>query len=266
MDILNVKDFSVSYDGETSVVDHLSFSVGEGEILSIVGESGSGKSTMLHGILGLLPAAALHKGSIFFEGEEITRKTEKEMQKLRGEKISMIFQDTGRYLNPTRKIGRQFVDFLKCHRKKSRKEYLEIAEGELKKVHLHDTRRIMDSYLFELSGGMRQRVGIAMAMALNPSLMLADEPTSALDVTIQKEVINLLLELRRVHNTAIVMVTHNIGVAAHISDKIGVMKQGRLIEWADREKILSCPRSEYTKTLMDSVIDLSDERLIEQYE
>ncbi|MDO4323516.1 MAG: ABC transporter ATP-binding protein [Lachnospiraceae bacterium] len=263
-EILKLEHYSVSYDGEHNAVEDVSFSVGQGEIISIVGESGSGKSTLLHGLQGLLPAGAGSRGNVLLFGKKLSEMTGEQLRRMRGEEISMIFQDTGRYLNPISKIGRQYRNFLSLHRSLSKQEAKQIQKDMLQKVHLNDAERILNSYPFELSGGMRQRVGIAMAMSLAPKLLLADEPTSALDVTVQAQVVRQMMELREKEGTSIVIVTHNMGVAAYMSDRIGVMQQGRLVEWGKTEDVIDTPRDAYTRSLLDAIVELKDERFIEQ--
>ncbi len=265
MSIVRIKDLTISYDGKNNAVDRVSFDVKRGEFVCIVGESGSGKTTMLHSILKLLPQNTFQKGQILFEEQDILCANETQMKKIRGESIAMIFQDTGRYLNPTKNIGTQFENYINAHRNQSKKDCREIAAQELCKMQLFDTQRILASYPFELSGGMRQRVGMAMAMALEPKLLLADEPTSALDVTIQKEVVKLLRDLNKNARMTVIMVTHNIDLAIHVSDSIGVMCQGKLVEWGSPKEIQSSPKNEYTQRLLDSIIGLHGERLIERY-
>ncbi len=258
MDILKLENLSISYDGLKNAVDHVSFSVKKGEIIGIVGESGSGKSTMLHSILNLLPPGAGRKGSYEILGKPYQQYTVKEWKELRGRDVAMIFQDTGRYMNPISRIGKQYTDFLKLHGIRDKRECEKLEKEMLAKVHLHDVDRVLHSYPFELSGGMRQRVGIAMAMSLKPQLLLADEPTSALDVTVQAQVVYEMMELREKYGTTIVMVTHNMGVAAYMSDKIGVMQNGKLVEWGKTEDIIANPKQEYTRSLLDSVVELND--------
>ena len=261
MALIEIENYSITYDGIRNAVDDISLCVEEGEIISIVGESGSGKSTLLHGILGLLPAGAGTRGTLRVFGREISAMTEKERCSIRGEKMSIIFQDTGRYLNPIGRIGAQFGQYLRAHGDYSREQVHTMAVDLLQKVHLTDAERVLASYPFELSGGMRQRVGIAMAMALQPRLLLADEPTSALDVTIQAQIVRQMMDLRRKYGTTIVVVTHNIGVASYMSDRIGVMKDGRLVEIGKTEEIIYGPKEAYTRSLLDAVIELDDERL-----
>lgn len=259
MKVLSLKDLSITYDGNKEVVSQVSLDVEESQIISIVGESGSGKSTLIHGVLGLLPeTASIVGGSIQLLGHELDKNQIKEV---RGREAAIIFQDAGRYMNPIARVGTQYTEFIRSHEKRSKKECLALAEEMLHRVHLHDTDRILRAYPFELSGGMRQRVAIAMAMTLKPKILFADEPTSALDVTIQAQVVRQMMELREKYDTSIIMVTHNMGVAAYMSDYIGVMQNGRLVEWGSAVEITQHPREAYTKALLRAVPELGDERL-----
>lgn len=258
-DVLEIKNLYVSYDNQKNAVDNLSLRVRQGEIIGIVGESGSGKSTLIHTIMGLLPHKTTKiRGQIHLLGHHVQKKNEAMLKTIRGQDIAMIFQDAGRYLNPTAKIEKQYRDFLKAHENISSTACKKRAKEMLSKFHLRDIERILNSYPFELSGGMCQRVSIAMAMTYRPKLLLADEPTSALDVTIQAQVIRQMMNLREKYGTSIVIVTHNIGVAAYISDYIGVMKQGQLVEYQKADKLLSQPQHSYTKELLSSTIELGD--------
>ena len=261
MEILRVENFSVTYDGEHNAADHVSFSMSEGDIVCIVGESGSGKSTVLHGVLGLQSPGAVSKGRIELFGRDIAGMSKAELLKMRGEQVAMIFQDTGRYLNPISRVGRQFDSFLKYHMKAEAEEMHALERDLLQRVHLQDVDRVLRAYPFELSGGMRQRVGIAMAMSLKPRLLLGDEPTSALDVTVQAQVVRQMMDLRDKYGTALLIVTHNMGVAAYMSDYLGVMQKGRLVEWGRTDEVIAHPRTDYTKRLLGAIIGLEDERM-----
>lgn len=264
MNILELEHVSVTYDHEKYAVDDVSLAVEEGQIIGIVGESGSGKSTILHAIINLLPSGAVQHGSLRFLGKEVRSLSGENLKNLRGSNASIIFQDTGRYMNPISRVGKQYTKFLRCHRSMSREECCNLEREMLQKVHLTDPDRILNSYPFELSGGMKQRVGIAMAMSLKPKLLLADEPTSALDVTVQEQVVYEMMELRKNYGTSIILVTHNMGVAAYMSDYIGVMQNGKLVEWGRTEDVINDPREEYTKSLLDAIIELDDERLLKR--
>ena len=261
MALVEIENYSISYDGTKNAVDDVTLSVEEGEILSIVGESGSGKSTLLHGILGLLPRGAKSQGKMLVFGTDISSLSDKELRMMRGEKMSIIFQDTGRYLNPIGRIEKQFRQYLQIHGDYSKDQIHDMAVDLLHRVHLTDAERVLASYPFELSGGMRQRVGIAMAMALQPKLLLADEPTSALDVTIQAQIVRQMMELKAKYGTTIIIVTHNMGVASYMSDRIGVMKDGKLVELGPANEIINDPKDPYTKSLLEAIIELDDERM-----
>jgi ABC-type glutathione transport system ATPase component len=261
MEILRVENYSVTYDGEHNAADHVSFTMNQGDIVCIVGESGSGKSTVLHGVLGLQSPGAVSKGKVTLFGNDLSKMSKVDLLKMRGEQVAMIFQDTGRYLNPISRVGRQFDAFLKYHVKMTADEMHALEKDLLERVHLQDVERVLGSYPFELSGGMRQRVGIAMAMALKPKLLLGDEPTSALDVTVQAQVIRQMMDLRDKYGTSLLIVTHNMGVAAYMSDYLGVMQQGRLVEWGKTDEVIHHPTTDYTRKLLRSVIGLNDVRL-----
>ena len=231
--MLNINNITVQYGNKNPSIVNLSMDMKPGEIVSIVGESGSGKTTLIRSIMGLLPA-----------GGKITNG---------GTELSMIFQDCGAMINPIRKIGNQFIEYIRTHEKMSKEEASKKAINMLGQMMLSNPDNIMKSYPFQLSGGMRQRVGIAMAMTFNPKLLIADEPTSALDVTTQSQIIRNMLELREKFNTGIIMVTHNLAIAAYISDKIIVMKDGKIVEQGSRDNIINNPKDEYTKELLNSV-------------
>ena len=262
--MLKIEDLSVKYGkNENVVVDKFNLSMKNGEIISIVGESGSGKSTIIKAILGTLSSLGeIESGEIIFEGESLIGKSKEYLRKLRGTKISMIFQDCAGTLNPIRKIGKQYVEYICTHSKMNKKEAWNLALTMLEKMRLSDRENIMNSYPYQLSGGMCQRVGIAIAMTFKPILLLADEPTSALDVTNQAQIVNQMLELRDKYNTAIIIVTHNIGVAAYMADKIIVMKDGKVMDYGTKEDVLNNPKSNYTKELLNSIPEMEGESLV----
>ena len=202
------------------------------------------------------------KGDILFEGETLLDKSKEEWRKIRGSKISMIFQDSGAMLNPTRKIGSSFVEYIRTHERISKKDAWEKGVEMLERMRLPNGDNIMKSYPFQLSGGMRQRVGIAMGMTYQPKLLLADEPTSALDVTTQAQIIRQFMELREEYGTSIIMVTHNLGVAAYMSDHIVVMKEGIVEDEGSRDYILKDSRDGYTQKLLDAVPSLGGVRYV----
>ena len=258
--MLDINNITVQYGNNNPVIVDLSLHMKQGEIVSIVGESGSGKSTVIRSVMGLLPAGGkITKGDIVFDGKSLLSYSRDEWNKIRGTQISMIFQDCGAMINPIRKIGKQFIEYIRIHEKISKEEASKKAINMLEQMMLPNPENIMNSYPFQLSGGMRQRIGIAMAMTFNPKLLIADEPTSALDVTTQSQIIRNMLELREKFNTGIIMVTHNLAVAAYISDKIIVMKDGKIVEQGSRDDILNHPKDEYTKKLLNSVPNWEDE-------
>ncbi|WP_369712871.1 ABC transporter ATP-binding protein [Leptotrichia sp. HSP-342] len=261
--MLEIKDLTIQYGDKDPVVENFSLSLKKGEIITIVGESGSGKSTVLSSILGLLPnGGKIISGDIIYNGESMLSKSLNQWRELRGTEITMISQDSGGTLNPIRKIGKQFVEYIQTHSKMSAKEAEEKAEDMFSKVNLPDPEIIMKSYPHQLSGGMKQRVGIAMALTFHPKIILADEPTSALDVITQAQIVKEIMDLRKKFDTSIIMVTHNLGVAAYISDKIIVMQNGKIVDAGNKNEVIENPRSEYTKKLLEAVPEIGGERLV----
>ena len=239
--LLEIKNLNINYKNSIKAVKDVNFTLEDNQIISIVGESGSGKSTLIRAILKLLPMGGeIESGNIFFLGKD----------------IGMIFQDPNSTMDPIKTIEKQFIEYILEHNDMPKKEAIELAKEYLLKLNLTDVDRVLKSYPFELSGGMKQRVAIAMAMAQSPRLLLADEPTSALDVTVQAQVIKELKRIREDFKTAIILVTHNMGVASYISDKIAVMKNGEIIEFGDKEQIIKKPQKEYTKSLLNAIINL----------
>lgn len=260
--MIEIKNVTISY-GDRPTVKNFSMALKKGEIASIVGESGSGKTTVIRAVLGLLPGGGkVTEGDILFEGKSLLENTAEEWRNLRGTDMSMIFQDSGAMLNPIRKIGSVFVEYIRTHEKISRKAAWEKGREMLEQMRLPSSDNIMKSYPFQLSGGMRQRVGIAMAMTFQPKLLLADEPTSALDVTTQAQIVRQMMELREEWGTSIIMVTHNLGVAAYMSDQILVMKEGQIADTGSRDQILKGGRSVYTQELLEAVPSLGGERYV----
>lgn len=236
---------------------HVTMSVNHKEIVGIVGESGSGKSTLIRSILGILPTgSSVCSGNIIFQDRNLLECSDKEWREIRGNRIAMIFQDAGRSLTPILKIGEQFIETIRSHFDISKADAYDKAIDMLGRMKLPAPNRIMKSYPFELSGGMKQRVVIAMAMALEPELLLADEPTSSLDVTVQAQVVKEMMELRDNFNTSIIIVTHNMGVASYMCDKIGVMKHGELVDLGNTDQVINNPKSEYTRSLLSAVPEL----------
>ena len=260
--MLEIKNITVCYK-DCPTVKNFSMTLQEGEIASLVGESGSGKTTVIRAVLGLLAGGGqVIDGDILFDGKSLLENTPEQWRKLRGTDISMIFQDSGAMLNPTRKIGTTFVEYIRTHEKISKKEAWKKGTDMLTRMRLADAENVMHSYPFQLSGGMRQRVGIAMAMTFRPKLLLADEPTSALDVTTQAQIVRQMMELREEYGTSIIMVTHNLGVAAYMSDLIVVMKDGEVTDYGSREVILNGEHSEYAQQLLDAVPSVGGVRYV----
>lgn len=261
--MLEIKDLSVQYGNESPTIEHFNLSMKKGEIISIVGESGSGKTTVIRAVLGALAGTGkVICGDISFDGESLLNKSKNDWRKIRGTKMSMIFQDCGSTLNPIRKIGNQYVEYICAHSNKSKKEAWAQAVSMLKKMNLSDVENIMNSYPHQLSGGMRQRVGIAFAMTFNPELLLADEPTSALDVTTQAQIVRQMMELRDSFGTGIIIVTHNLGIAAYMSDKLIVMQNGKVVDMGSRDEVIKNPSSEYTKKLLQAVPEIGGESFV----
>ena len=255
--ILDINNLYIKYGNQEPVVKDVSISINHKEIVGIVGESGSGKSTLIRAILGILPTGSnISSGNIIFKDRNLLEYSKKEWRGIRGNRIAMIFQDAGRSLTPILKIGDQFIETIRSHFDVSKLDAHDKAIDMLGKMRLPDAERIMNSYPFELSGGMKQRVAIAMAMTMEPELLLADEPTSSLDVTIQAQVVREMMELRDNFNTSIIIVTHNMGVASYMCDKIGVMKQGELVEWGIKDQVINKPKSKYTRSLLSAVPEL----------
>lgn len=260
--LLSINDIDISY-GSKLTVQGFSLELGEGQICSLVGESGSGKTTVIRAVLGLLPGAGkVSRGDILFNDKSLLTNTPEEWRKLRGTDISMIFQDSGAMMNPTKKIGDVFLEYLQTHEKITKKDGWDKGVMMLEKMRLPDGKNIMNSYPFQLSGGMRQRVGIAMAMTYQPKLLLADEPTSALDVTTQAQIVRQMMELREEYGTSIICVTHNLGVAAYMADYLVVMRMGKMEDWGTREHILNESTNEYTKKLLAAVPSVGGERYV----
>ena len=257
--ILEVHDLEIRYvtDEETvQAVNDITFSLERGESIGLVGETGAGKTTTALGIMGLVPdpPGEIVKGSILFEGEDLLKLSEKQMRRIRGGKISMIFQDPMTSLNPTMKVGKQIEEMLKEHRKEMSKADRKTRAIELLSlVGISNPEARYDQYPHQLSGGMRQRVMIAMGLICHPQLLIADEPTTALDVTIQAQILDLMRDLQKKIKTSIIIITHNLGVVANIADRVAVMYGGKLVETGDVEDIFHNPCHEYTKGLLRSI-------------
>lgn len=251
--ILTYDSVEISFDGK-AVVHDVSFSLEHGEILGLVGESGSGKSTLIKAAMGLLGQDGLvTRGDIRYMDQNILDISEKEKRKIRGAGIGMIFQDAGASLCPIRTIGEQIYESLRAHTKITRSEAKSRAMDLFAKLNFKDSQRVWDSYPFELSGGMNQRAGIAIAMLMNPPILFADEPTSALDVSVQRQVVREMLKLRELFGTAIVLVTHDIGVVRAMADTVLVLKNGKTVEYGAADRVLNHPQDPYTRKLLEAV-------------
>ena len=252
-EILRYEHVDISYNG-VKVIKDVSFTVDEGEILGIVGESGSGKSTLIKAAMGLLGETGLvTRGDIWYKGKNLPDLSPADLRKLNGPELGMIFQYAGSSFCPIRTVGAQLYESMTEHENLTKEAFRVRATELLEKIGFENAQRILDSYPFELSGGMQQRVGIAVAMLLNPSVLLADEPTSALDVSVQKQVVEEMLLVRKTFGTSIVLVTHNIGVIGAMADKVLVMKNGEMVEYGETQQVLHEPKEDYTRLLMSAV-------------
>ncbi len=265
--ILSFVDFKLNFDtfdGVYQAIDGISFDLNPGESLGIVGETGCGKSVTAKSIMGLLPSppAEVAGGNIWFDGRNLLKEKSSSLKSIRGNEISIIFQDPMTYLNPVFTIGKQIVDVILAHQKRSNhdrklnsKQAFEYGMELLDKVHLPNPRRQMESYPHELSGGMRQRVLIAMALSGEPKLLIADEPTTALDVTIQAQILELIRELREQLNLSVIIITHDLGVVATVCDRVLVMYAGQIVEDASIKQLFDNPAHPYTRGLLQAVPD-----------
>ena len=255
--LLEIRNLQIAYEG-APVVEDVSLSMAPGEILGVVGESGCGKSTLLGAVLRILGSGwRVSGGEIRFEGRELLSMGSRELRRLRGERLGAVFQNPGDSLNPSRRIRTQFEEALRAHRNVSRAQAREIAAEMMGRLHLDHGRELLEAYPFQLSGGMNQRVALALAMVMEPALLLADEPTSALDVTVQAQVIREMLSMRAQFGTAILIVTHNMGVVAHMADRVAVMYAGRVVEYGNRDQVLHSPAHPYTRSLLRAIPDFS---------
>ena len=265
MTLLDVQGLTTAFmtgRGEITAIEEVSFSLKEGEILGIVGESGSGKSVTALTIMGLLPTppARIAAGKVLFQGQELTKLSSRELQRIRGPGIAMIFQEPMTSLNPVFSIGDQIMETIKAHENLPAAALRKRAIDMLDKVGIPSAARRLDDYPHQMSGGQRQRVMIAIALACNPKLLIADEPTTALDVTIQAQILDLLMDLRDEFGMAIMIITHNMGVIAETADRVLVMYAGRVIEEAPVARVFDHPIHPYTRGLLECVPSITEDR------
>ncbi len=267
--VLQVKDLHVSfttYGGEVKAVRGVSFDLHKGETLAIVGESGCGKSVTSQSIMRLIPEppGRITQGSVLFKGKDLTKVSEPEMRKIRGADISMIFQDPMTALNPTLTVGDQIMEGIIQHKKVSKAEAKKQAVDMLNLVGIPSPTERLKQYPHQFSGGMRQRIVIAMALVCQPEVLIADEPTTALDVTIQAQILNLFKDIQKKTGVSIIIITHDLGVVAQVADRVAVMYAGKIVESGNRREIFYRGEHPYTKGLLNSVprLDLEDEELV----
>ncbi|AJF67110.1 ABC transporter ATP-binding protein [Streptomyces vietnamensis] len=256
--LLEVKDLHVEFhtrDGVAKAVNGVNYSVDAGETLAVLGESGSGKSVTAQAVMGILdiPPGKISGGEIIFQGQDLLKLKEDERRKVRGAKMAMIFQDALSSLNPVISVGDQLGEMFQVHKGMSRKDSRAKAVELMDRVRIPAAKERVGQYPHQFSGGMRQRIMIAMALALEPELIIADEPTTALDVTVQAQVMDLLAELQRELNMGLILITHDLGVVADVADKIAVMYAGKIVEQAPVHEIYKAPAHPYTRGLLDSI-------------
>lgn len=259
--LLEVDDLTVTFpttSGDIDVVRKASFAVQHGQTLGIVGESGSGKSMTSLAIMGLLPNGGRTTGSVRLSGHELVGRSDREMRRVRGDRIAMVFQDPLSSLNPYYTVGLQIEEAYRAHRGGSRKAARAVTIEALERVRIADASRRVDHYPHQFSGGMRQRIMIAMALCLEPDLLIADEPTTALDVTVQAQILDLLSELQRETGTGMIFITHDLAVVSQVADDVLVMRGGDPVEMGAAEQIFSRPQAAYTRALLDALPRIDD--------
>ena len=261
LEVKNLKTFFYLDKEEYPAVDDISFALDEGKTIAIIGESGSGKSVTSLSIMGLIDyPGKIVGGEIYYKGENLLKKNEKGMQKIRGNEISMIYQDPMSTLNPMNKVGHQIAEALIIHKKATRKDAKKIAIELMKAVGIADGEERFNHLPDQFSGGMRQRLMIAMAIACNPKILIADEPTTALDVTIQAEILELLRSLKNEHHMSIILNTHDLGVVAEMADEVVVMYCGKIMEKSPNNELFENPLNPYTKKLMECIPRIDDRK------
>lgn len=260
--LLTISDLTIAFTGDSGtheVTDHLSLTLDEGEVVCLVGESGCGKSVTAMSLLGLLgPGGSVTEGSICYEDRDLLTLSEKELDQIRGKEISMIFQDPMSSLNPTFTIGYQIMEGLRIHLRLKKREAWVRAVELLARVGMKEPELVMKSYPHTLSGGMRQRAIIAMALACNPKLLIADEPTTALDVSVQAQIMELLKRLQKESRMAVLLITHDMGVVSHMADRVLVMYAGQIVEEAEAEELFRHPSHPYTRALLAAIPTTGD--------
>ena len=259
--ILKVKNLSIGFnflDGFVEAVHGVSFELGKGETLAIVGESGCGKTISTMSVLRLLPEnSKITSGEVYYDGQNLLNLTEKQMQKIRGKKIALIPQDPMTSLNPLYTVGNQLLEIIELHQGVKGKEAESMAVDALERVKIPDAKEKLKSYPHEFSGGMKQRVIIAMALACRAEIIIADEPTTALDVTVQAQIMDLLKEVKEKNNLSMILITHDLGIVSQYADKIAVMYAGHIVEFATKEILFKNPKHPYTRALLKVILDIN---------
>lgn len=263
--ILEVKNLNLGFnlsEGFSQAIYDVSFSLNKGETLAIVGESGCGKTISTMSVLQLLPQTAqIKSGEIIYNGENLLSFNQKQMQKIRGKKIALIPQDPMTSLNPLYTIGNQMLEIIELHQNVKGQEAFNIAVEALERVKIPDAKAKMKSYPHEFSGGMKQRVIIAMALACNAEIIIADEPTTALDVTVQAQIMEILRDVKEKFNMSVILITHDLGIVAQNADKIAVMYAGRVVEYAPVDELFNNPKHPYTKALLNVILDINTDKV-----